>query len=108
MFEPNEGLLKRTKEIEPWIIEIRRRLHQCPELLYELHQTSNLVCETLDSLGVAYQKGIAKTGVLATIGHGDSSSVMLRADMDALPITEAADVPFRSRNEGRMHACGHD
>ncbi|MEM8994631.1 MAG: amidohydrolase [Acidobacteriota bacterium] len=97
-----------TKSIEPWIVELRRRLHRCPELLYELHETSSLVCETLDSLDVDYRKGIAKTGVLATIGRDDSSSIMLRADMDALPITEAADVPFKSRNEGKMHACGHD
>ncbi|MEM7583176.1 MAG: amidohydrolase [Acidobacteriota bacterium] len=108
LFEANKELLGLTKSIEPWILERRRRLHQCPELLYELHETSSVVCETLDSLGVAYQKGVAETGVLATIGNGGSSCIMLRADMDALPIAEAADVEFRSRNEGQMHACGHD
>lgn len=108
LFETNATLLKLTKSIEPWIIDVRRRLHQCPELLYELHETSGIVCDTLDALNVSYQQGMAETGVLATIGNGDAACLMLRADMDALPITEAADVEFRSRNEGQMHACGHD
>lgn len=108
LFEASKELLDLTKSIEPWIVDIRRRLHQCPELLYELHETSAIVCETLDSLDVEYRKGMAETGVLATIGQGGSDCVMLRADMDALPIEEAADVDFRSKNPGQMHACGHD
>ena len=108
LFEPSKELLADTKSIEPWIVDLRRRLHQCPELLYELHETSALVCETLDSLGVDFDEGIAETGILARIGDGDSDCIMLRADMDALPIAEKADVDFRSKNEGRMHACGHD
>jgi len=108
LFEPNKDLLKHTKSIEQWIIDQRRRLHQCPELLYDLHETSSIVCEVLDSLDVDYRAGIAETGILATIGEGDSGCIMLRADMDALPIEEEAEVDFRSKNEGRMHACGHD
>ncbi len=61
-------LLEQTKSIEPWIIDVRRRLHQCPELLYELHETSNIVRQTLDSLDIEYKAGIAETGILATIG----------------------------------------
>lgn len=108
LYEPNQELLARTKSIETWMIQLRRRLHQCPELLYDLHETSSIVCETLDSLGIEYQQGIAETGVVATVGDGDDSCVMLRADMDALPIKEDADVEFGSKNEGKMHACGHD
>lgn len=90
------------------MIDIRRRLHQCPELLYDLHETSQLVCDELRKLEIPFTAGIAETGVLATLGEDSSSCVMLRADMDALPIEETADVEFRSRNAGRMHACGHD
>ena len=103
-----EQLLSASKEIEPWIIEVRRRLHQCPELLYELHETSRIVAEELTQLGVEFEAGLAETGILATLGSGDDRCVMLRADMDALPIEEEADVEFKSRNPGRMHACGHD
>ena len=110
LFESKNHLLETTKSIQPWIVDVRRRLHQCPELMYELHETNRLVCSTLDSLNVEYQSGIAETGVLATIGNSDKSDhcVMLRADMDALPIEEQAEVEFRSQNPGRMHACGHD
>ena len=103
-----EKILDEAKSIERSIIGVRRRLHQCPELLYELHETSEIVCEELDKLGVSFESGIAETGIVATIGKVDSSCVMLRADMDALAITEMADVDFKSRNDGMMHACGHD
>ena len=101
-------ILGEAKAIDGWIVDIRRRLHQCPELLYELHATSKVVTEVLDELQIPYQAGIAETGILATIGNGDSPCVMLRADMDALPIEEEADVDFKSKHPGKMHACGHD
>ncbi|MCH2210338.1 MAG: amidohydrolase [Fuerstiella sp.] len=104
----SETTLRLAREIEPWMIRIRRRLHQCPELLYELHETSQIVREELDRLEIAFESGIAETGIVATIGHDESRCVMLRADMDALPIQELADVDFKSNNVGRMHACGHD
>ena len=95
-------------EIQDWIVEIRRRLHRHPELMYEEVETSRLVRETLDGLGIEYRSPIAKTGVLGWLGDGDGPCVALRADMDALPIHEETDVDFRSELDGKMHACGHD
>jgi amidohydrolase len=107
-FTAKIDVIAAAKSIDSWIIGVRRRLHRCPELLYELHKTSSIVCETLDSLGIPYHAGIAETGILATIGTGQRDCVLLRADMDALPITELADVEFKSEHPGLMHACGHD
>ena len=97
-----------AKKISDWIIEIRRELHKHPELMYEEFKTSELVRRELDQLDIPYKAPIAKTGVLATIGNGKGPCVALRADMDALPIHEETDVPFRSEIDGKMHACGHD
>lgn len=95
-------------EIQDWIVKLRRQMHRFPEVMYQEVRTSQLVRETLDQLGIAYQHPLAETGVLATLGNGSGPCVALRADMDALPIHEAADVPFRSEIDGAMHACGHD
>ena len=99
---------KEANDISDWIIEIRRELHRHPELMYEEVKTSALVRRELDKLNITYQSPIAKTGVLASIGNGNGPCVALRADMDALPIHEETDVPFRSEIDGKMHACGHD
>ena len=99
---------KEAKKISDWIIEIRRELHRHPELMYEEFKTSELVRRELDKLGIPYESPIAKTGVLGTIGNGNGPCVALRADMDALPIHEETDVPFKSEIDGKMHACGHD
>ena len=101
-------ILQHAREIEEWIIDRRRTIHRHPELMYEEVQTSKLVQDTLDELGIQYTAGIAETGVLATIGTGEGPCVALRADMDALPIHEETDVEFRSEVDGKMHACGHD
>jgi amidohydrolase len=90
------------------LVEIRRQLHQYPELGYQEYKTSALVCQQLDSLQIPYKKGIAKTGVIGTLAKGDGPCIALRADMDALPIQEATSLEFRSKVNGKMHACGHD
>lgn len=101
-------LLEAAKSAQDWMVAIRRELHQHPELGYDLHETSRIVRERLDELGIPYRFPVAETGIVATLGTGESPCVALRADMDALPIHEEADVPFRSRVAGKMHACGHD
>ena len=105
---PVTVLLEEARSIAAWIVDLRRQLHRHPELMYEEVETSRLVRATLDDLGIPYRHSVAKTGVVATIGRGPGPCVALRADMDALPIHEETDVPFRSEIDGKMHACGHD
>ena len=91
-------------------VGIRRHLHAHPELSFEEHQTMDYVSSVLTSWGVEHQTQVTGTGIVAHI-HGqqpDSRTVALRADMDALPITEANEVDYASTNPGVMHACGHD
>lgn len=91
------------------VVEIRRRIHRNPELAYEEHETARLVAETLEAYGLEVATGIAKTGVVATLEGGAAGPVTaLRADMDALPITEENTFEFASEKKGIMHACGHD
>jgi amidohydrolase len=92
------------------IVSIRRTIHQHPELAYEEIQTAALVCAELDKLHIPYTKNIAKTGVVAILecNNPEKKCIALRADMDALPIKEANDVSYKSKHEGKMHACGHD
>jgi len=104
----DRSLVDAAAAAREWIVAIRRELHQYPELGYQEVRTSELIRRKLDELGISYRHPVAETGVVATLGRGDGPCVALRADMDALPITEEADVGFPSRNEGRMHACGHD
>lgn len=88
---------------------IRKKLHQTPELGYDLYETSKIVKSYLDEWGISYTDHIAKTGIVAMINEEvDGPTIALRADMDALPIKEETEVDFVSSNEGSMHACGHD
>lgn len=96
-------------EIAPKLIDIRRRIHEHPELAFEEHKTAAIVAEFLGGIGVAPKTGIGKTGVVGLLG-GKKPGVTLgvRADLDALPVTEATNLPFASKTPGKMHACGHD
>ncbi len=87
--------------------DIRRRLHQWPELGFQEVQTANLIGETLSALGIPFRSGLGRTGIVASLGNG-SPTIALRADMDALPIQEKTGLPYASRVPGVMHACGHD
>lgn len=98
-----------AKEVETRMIEWRRDFHQYPELSNREFRTSKIVAKHLQNLGLEVQTNFAHTGVVGILrGKKDSPVVALRADMDALPVTELADVPFASKKKGVMHACGHD
>jgi amidohydrolase len=91
------------------VIAIRRDLHQHPELGFEEHRTAGLVATRLSDLGYEVTAGIGITGVVGVMrGTRPGKTIMLRADMDALPIEEENDVPYASQTGGTMHACGHD
>lgn len=92
------------------VVQWRSHLHAHPELSFEEHQTAAFVADKLATWGIRHTTGVAGTGVIGYIEGRDPDSriIALRADMDALPIIEANDVPYRSTNEGVMHACGHD
>ena len=96
-------------ELQGRATEWRRHLHQHPELSLQEQQTAAFVCDRLRELGIPFEPGIGGNGVVATLSRGKSNrSVGLRADMDALPITETSGVAYASVNAGVMHACGHD
>ncbi|MCD7969515.1 MAG: M20 family metallopeptidase [Alistipes sp.] len=102
--------IERARELFPEVRDLRRAIHCDPELSFEEERTAARICGMLDKAGIAYRR-VAGTGVLARItgGLGDpADAVVLRADMDALPVTEATGVPYASANAGVMHACGHD
>jgi len=91
------------------LVAWRRDFHQRPELGFQETRTSRVVAEHLHDLGIEVQQGVGGTGVVGIIdGAGDGPTVMLRFDMDALPIQEINDAPYRSQHAGVMHACGHD
>ena len=98
-----------AEQIHGNVVENRRHLHANPELSFHEYETSAFVAGKLNELGISYEK-MANTGLVALIkGSKPSDAVVaLRADMDALPITEANDVVYKSKNPGVMHACGHD
>lgn len=95
-----------VEKVRDYMIDVRRYFHQHPELGLCEYETSHKIKEELDKLQIEYTSA-AKTGIVAEIGTGDYV-IALRSDMDALKITEANDIPYKSENEGLMHACGHD
>lgn len=94
----------------PGLISIRRHLHAHPELSYQEHETAAFVAAKLEQYGIPCRQGIGGTGIVALIegNNPGKKCIALRADMDALPIQEENEVPYRSQHAGVMHACGHD
>ncbi|MFT4183215.1 MAG: M20 aminoacylase family protein [Rhizobium sp.] len=103
-------ILNRAAELQDEVTEWRRHIHTHPELLYAVEETAAFVAEKLKSFGVdEVVTGIGRTGVVGLIrGRGPGRTVGLRADMDALPLTEITGKPWASLTPGKMHACGHD
>jgi len=102
---PDQFLKEHLATYRGW----RRQLHQCPELAFQEFKTADFICERLTELGIPFTRGLAGTGIVATLdGQGDGPTVGLRADIDALPIHEETNLPYRSQHPGKSHACGHD
>lgn len=97
-----------ARALQDQIVAWRRQIHMYPELGFEEKRTSGFVADHLRELGIEIQTGVGITGVVARIGDGNGPVIGIRADMDALPIQEANDVPYASKISGVMHACGHD
>ncbi len=95
--------------LQPQLSEWRRRIHQRPEMGFKEQLTAEFIAKKLQEWGISHQTGIAKTGTVALIESGKPGPVLaIRADIDALPIQEENEVPYRSQHDGVMHACGHD
>lgn len=104
-----QTILPEVRDVTPAMVALRQHLHAHPELGYEEFETSRLVADKLRGWGYEVHHGLAGTGVVATLRKGRGGRVIgLRADMDALPIMEASGLPYASRHDGKMHACGHD
>jgi amidohydrolase len=105
-----DDLKRRVEDLSGSLVAWRRALHKRPELGFEEHETAALVAEQLRGLGIEVKTGVAKTGVVGLLRATKPSrrAVLLRADMDALPIEEVSGRPYGSEVAGKMHACGHD
>ncbi|MEU1074589.1 MULTISPECIES: M20 family metallopeptidase [unclassified Streptomyces] len=102
-------LLDAARRLAPEIVALRRALHQCPEEGLDLPNTQGLLRDALDGLGLDIRGGRTLSSLTAVLsGAADGPTILLRADMDALPVTEETGLPFASRTPGLMHACGHD
>ena len=98
-----------VSDMKEELIALRRDLHQHPEVAFQETRTSSIAAEQLRSAGFQVETGIGKTGVVGTLNFGKSGkTLMIRADMDALPIQEIDGRPYGSNTRGSMHACGHD
>jgi amidohydrolase len=104
-----EKIRSLSKEFFPSLVKLRRELHQYPEIAYTEFKTSEIIVRELQKIGLDIKKGVAKTGVVGLLNKNiKGKTVALRADIDALPVTELTGFPFKSKSPGRMHACGHD
>jgi len=98
-----------SDKAEPNLIEIRRDIHAHPETGFDVERTAGVVARELERLGIEHQMGVGRTGVVGLIKGGrPGPTLVIRADMDALPIEEQTGLPFASTHQGKMHACGHD
>ncbi|MEM9246001.1 MAG: amidohydrolase, partial [Cyanobacteria bacterium P01_F01_bin.153] len=110
----NQRVRPAVRSLHPELLEWRRHLHQYPELGFRENLTAQFISHKLNQWGIDHQTGVAETGIVAVIegttaGAGQNPKVLgIRADMDALPVQEQNEVWYRSRHEGKMHACGHD
>ena len=94
--------------VRPWQEDVYRDLHQHPELSHQEHRTAAVVADRLGAAGFDVNTGVGGTGVVGILRNGEGPTVLLRADMDALPVQEQTGLPYASSNAGVMHACGHD
>ena len=106
--ELKQKIITDSKELEPYIITARRHIHTYPETLFEEENTAKYIESELQKIGIK-TKRIVKTGVMGEIqGARKGKTIALRADIDALNVSENTDLPYQSKNTGKMHACGHD
>ncbi|MDO4203941.1 MAG: amidohydrolase [Selenomonadaceae bacterium] len=107
-----DEIKKLSAEYADYILDIRRQLHRHPEASGQEFETTKFICQELEKLGISHTVGYKSVGVVAVIRGNlpddENKAIALRADIDALPVTEANDVPYRSEIKGMMHACGHD
>jgi len=105
------NIKQKIEQITPAMIEWRHSIHEKPEVAYQEKDTSDFISKKLNEFGIEVHQGIGKTGIVGIIKGKNSNSkktIGIRADMDALPMTEKTNLPYASKNEGSMHACGHD
>lgn len=103
------ALAQTRVERKTYLIDKRRTLHRCPEVGFELPKTCALIEQWLDELGIAHTRRYGQSSIVGMVGtRTDVPVIAVRADMDALPVTEKTGLPFCSEHPGFMHACGHD
>ena len=105
------NIKQKIEQITPEMLKWRHSIHSKPEIAYQEKDTSDFISQKLSEFGIEVHEGIGKTGVVGIIKGKNSNSeraIGIRADMDALPMTEKTNLPYTSKNEGAMHACGHD
>src|SRR5690625_1178155 len=104
-----QAIEQMIEEHFPEMVDIRRYLHENPELSFQEYETANYIASYYDTLGIPYERNVSGNGIIATLQGGKpGKTVAFRADFDALPIQDEKDVPYKSKNDGVMHACGHD